>query len=287
MEENRTENFDFNLYSEKITAWRRVRGTINQANCLLSRLRGFTAEKNKGGSVSQIPTSHPVISRWWPRRAILAAKPALRRSVTEGPVARGHQETLVQLPSSPQRFCLTVLGTLGSRPILHTFRHLTAAPKLRLSPPATGSACGEGQSAALPSEDGARGELSHLQRHRRYLRSAHETRSRLSSSSFQQLTVHWGLMAQLSEQNSTAWMMVSFPPIIFPSVTGEKVTVGWKMKFRVVDNKFQPIFQYHLSVMSDSSQWTCTYQKLGTQSPAQVQLPYALPWVNLWGLSLF
>lgn len=45
MEENRTENFDFNLYSEKITAWRRVRGTINQANCLLSRLRGISAEK--------------------------------------------------------------------------------------------------------------------------------------------------------------------------------------------------------------------------------------------------
>lgn len=160
-EENRIENSDFNLYSEKITAWQRVRVTINQSNCLLSRLYGFITEKNKADSMSQIPTSNPTISRWWPWCAALAAKPALRRSVTEVPFACVHQEILVQLLTSPQCFCLTVLGTLRSRLILHTFRHLTAVLEPRLSPPAASSFCGEGADRRSPKMMLAHRELSH------------------------------------------------------------------------------------------------------------------------------
>lgn len=148
--ENKIENSDFNLYAGKITAWQRVRGTINQLNCLLSRLYGSISEKNKADSVSQIPTSSPVISRWWPWRAILAAKPAPQRCVTQVPFACVRHEILVQLLISPHCFCSMVLGTLRSRLMLHTFRHLTAALELRLSPPATGSFCGAGAEGGTP-----------------------------------------------------------------------------------------------------------------------------------------
>ena len=177
------ENSDLNLYSEKITAWRRVRGTINQLSCLLSRLYGFITGKNQAGSLSQIPTSNPIISRWWPWRAILAAKPALRRGVTKVPFACVRQEILVQILTGPQGFCLTVLGTLRSRLILHTFRHLTAALELRLSLLATSSFCGEGTERGSPWRWWRPTDSwVTLQKHFRYFHSEDEMLSWLFSS---------------------------------------------------------------------------------------------------------
>lgn len=192
------------------------------------------------------------------------------------------QEILVQLLSSPQCVCLTVLGTHRSRLILRTFRHLTAALELRLWAPATGSFCAEGAERSAPWRR-CRPTESWVtpQKQLQYFHSEDEMLSWLSTQLI--LAAHSSLKFDGSAKGVKLCSVTEglFPPCYFASnnrrksysgVKREKVIVEWKEKFRDVDNKFSPNFQYHLFLISSGYQWIHAYQKLCTQSPAQVQL---------------